>query len=152
MIENDEQKPSLDFLVHHGVAGMKWGVRKEAPAPVTPLRNVDVKEYGTKGATRIARNRDSGLTVSQARQKEINRRRMKTRAAVGAIIVGRLLAIHRDSISSAVSKKTGFITETVLKKADANRARNSVTALAKDAAKINYAKKNLGGAYKIHTM
>lgn len=70
MIVSDKDKPSLESLIlaHHGVAGMKWGIRK---APTT---------------------------------------------------------------------------------AQANRARNSVTALTKDAAKVNYAKKSFGGAYKIHTM
>jgi hypothetical protein len=139
MIENDEQKPSLDFLAHHGVQGMKWGVRKAAP--ITPVRSADVKRYGSSGAKRIARNRDKGLTVKQAQKKEVNRTRLEVSAALGAIIVGQLLAAHGGSIS-----------ETIAKKADANRARNSVTALSKNAAKVNYAKKNLGGAYKIHSM
>lgn len=139
MIVNDEQKPSLDFLVHHGVKGMKWGERKAAP--VTPVRSADVTRHGTRGATRIAKNRDKGLTLKKAQQKEVTRNRVKVSAALGAIVVARLLAAHGDSLSSTIAKK-----------ADANRTRNSVTALTKNAAKVNYAKKSFGGAYKIHTM
>lgn len=140
MIVSDKDKPSLESLIlaHHGVAGMKWGIRK---APTTAPRESDVRRYGKSGATRIARNRDKGLTVKQAQHKEVVRNRVELSAAIGAVIVGRLLVAHGSSMS-----------DTIAAKAQANRARNSVTALTKDAAKVNYAKKSFGGAYKIHTM
>lgn len=139
MVMNDEEKPSLDFLAHHGVKGMKWGNHKTAP--VTSVRDADVKRFGASGATRIAKNRDKGLSVKKAQKKEINRTRAEYSIAIGTVIVGHLLAAHGGSLSSTIAKK-----------ADANRARNSVTALAKDSAKVNYAKKTFSGAYKIHTM
>lgn len=38
MILADQQKPSLDELAHHGVRGMKWGIRKKGAGGVSRSR------------------------------------------------------------------------------------------------------------------
>lgn len=72
-----------DFIEHHGVKGMHWGVRKERKAAALRNRNEHLRKnlkvknltnslntYGERGVKRISKNVDKGLTLEQAKLKE----------------------------------------------------------------------------------
>jgi hypothetical protein len=137
-IYGDEEKPSLQEIAHHGVKGMHWGVRKAAP--VTEVRKADIDRFGKRGATRIARNQDKGLTNKQAMRKEQVRAVTKAGLAVGAYLLSQTLSQHGGTLMTNVSNR-----------ANTNRERAKITAIASKAAKVNYAKKRRG-AYKISSL
>ena len=68
----------LSELDHHGVKGMKWGVRKDRNAPnpdyTKQQRKRDVQAYGKRGSKKINRRMNQGDKISVARGYEKNRR------------------------------------------------------------------------------
>lgn len=48
---NFAEKPSLEELTHHGVPGMKWGVRKDRDSSSGPTRKEARKEIAAVGKT-----------------------------------------------------------------------------------------------------
>lgn len=82
-----------DYLIHYGVKGMKWGVRKEPQnsAYSAKQRKRDLDVYGRGGVKRINRSMNEGSSISGARSKEaarINDARRKATVAgqVGATV------------------------------------------------------------------
>ena len=61
-------------LLHYGVLGMKWGVRKDNPNYSKDQRARDTEIYGKRGARRINRATAKGASISVARGKEKTRR------------------------------------------------------------------------------
>lgn len=85
-------------LVHFGVKGMKWGVRRyqkndgsltSAGKKRYKSNQLDEIRFGKKGAQRIADRRNKGESRTKAVGKEIGRRALKTAAitAIGAASV-----------------------------------------------------------------
>ena len=105
-------------LTHHGVKGMKWGVRKEPDNPnySDTQRKRDKQLYGKRAPKRINKKMNRGDTVTIARSEE-KKRRDKTMnnnkyarqsgkiagAAVG--VVGTEVAMA--GISRSLKSKTG---------------------------------------------
>lgn len=93
-----------EALRHHGVKGMRWGVRKERkrnPEYSSKQRIRDRKLYGHGAERRINRRMNNGESVQSARHNEVvkkNRKRKakKVAAAVGsaAVATGGAMAIH----------------------------------------------------------
>lgn len=64
-----------DYLAHHGVKGMRWGVRKERASNYTDSQyNRDKAIYGKRGANRINKSMLSGNSVGTARSIEKTKR------------------------------------------------------------------------------
>ena len=77
-----------DYLIHYGVKGMKWGVRKDNPNYSAEQRKRDKSVYGRGGVRRINRSMNKGHSISSARSREASRIYRTRRTAVAAGKVG----------------------------------------------------------------
>ena len=101
-----------DELYHHGVKGMKWGVRKDNPNYSSEQRSRDKGVYGRGGVARINRSMNKGDSISSARSKEANRIYKHRRAGVtlgkvGSVAGGVAGAVVGYKASQMVLKKYG---------------------------------------------
>lgn len=76
MILGEEDKPSLDVLAHHGVKGMKWGVRKQNQTSLSKIGDRLNKKH--LPLTRSLVRNGAGWVAGQA--------------AVGAVPTGAMMA------------------------------------------------------------
>lgn len=93
-----------EFLMHHGVKGMHWGIRKDRkrnPDYSSKQRIRDRKLYGRGAERRINRRMNNGESVQSARHNEVvkknRKRKVKNVAAVvgsAAIATGGAIAVH----------------------------------------------------------
>lgn len=79
-----------DYLIHYGVKGMKWGVRKEPQnsSYSEKQRKRDREVYGRGGVKRINKSMNEGSSISGARSKEAARINKARRTATVAGQVG----------------------------------------------------------------
>lgn len=107
-----------DYLAHHGIKGMKWGVRKSRYNSnySQEQRARDKQVYGRGGVRRINRSMNRGTPISGARSREADRiynARKVARVAglvTGAALVGVVAYKHRDiglKVGSAIIRRTG---------------------------------------------
>lgn len=104
-----------EFLMHHGVKGMKWGVRKSRnrnPDYSSKQRIRDRKLYGRGAEKRINRRMNNGESVQSARHNEVVKKNRKRKAKNVAAVVG----------SAAVATAGAAILYNALKKHGANPA------------------------------
>lgn len=143
------EKPTLDELIHSGVKGMKWGVRKaEQPANARysdAARAKDKKDHGTRGVKRINKRLNEGQTLKKARSREVRRDTLQGVAAVGAYYA-----------ASAVRLYGPILAQTIAVRAETNRGRANVAAnrgLPRSAAGgPTYSKQNRNGVYNVTTV
>ena len=81
-------KPSLDELIHSGVKGMKWGVRK-SEQPMNSRyseknRKIDKNLHGSRAVKRINNRLNKGQTLKKARNREMRRDAFQSAALVGS--------------------------------------------------------------------
>lgn len=138
-----------DFIEHHGVKGMHWGVRKERRAAEIRARNehyrknLKVKDlsnayttYGKGGVKRISKNVDKGYSLSESKALENQRRERNKKLAKAAKTAGIAAAslgagyavgsVARSVIRNKVidfynSKMFGNVTLAEVKKANITR-------------------------------
>jgi len=74
-------------LYHHGVKGMKWGVRKKRPKSSDHNKNYSDKQrkndrafYGDRGEKRINKKLNEGYGLRGARHLEVERRDRRAKA------------------------------------------------------------------------
>lgn len=107
-----------NYLAHHGVKGMKWGIRKNRYNAnyTTEQRSRDRSVYGRGGVRRINRSMNRGTPISGARSKEADRiynARKVARVAglvTGAALIGVVAYKNRDlgmKVGSAIIRHTG---------------------------------------------
>lgn len=155
MIVGLEMKPSLDELElrHHGVKGMRWGVRKKvepANAAYTQrMRANDKRQHGSRAVNRINRRLNEGETRNKALDRERTRNNRQALAAIGSVYA---LAFMADYGGVSTSSMRSFVSQ----KAEANRAAaknvDSVLGLASKADPLKYVKPNRQGVHKITTL
>ena len=94
----------MSELVHFGVKGMRWGVRKDKTGSAAD----DKKRFGVRGERRIAKREAKGRTREQAVTTE---RRIKTAKIVAVTVYGAFFAKNLivrfgpEIASSVVAKK-----------------------------------------------
>lgn len=121
-----------DELYHHGVKGMKWGVRKEWNSNYSDSQRIrDKAVYGRGGVKRINKSLNKGHSISGARSIEadrINAARRRARVAgqvggtagkVGGAVAGLILSkyakqkIGDESMQMAITPVVSFGASTV---------------------------------------
>lgn len=155
----DSKNAPSDALVHYGVKGMHWGVRKNTPTHAdytTKHQKVDRTKFGKGGVKRINRRMNKGATLHQARQGERRFRATTRTLAVTAALFAP--EIHRGSqLAGAVIKLAGQAgVQKVAKKADTNRGRAHAAGVfglpLNPSSGPNYAKQRRSGAYNISSL
>ena len=63
-----------DYMYHHGVKGMKWGVRKKVKNTVESLSSKHTKNYSSDYEETRALRRKSSKKLSNEQLKKLNRR------------------------------------------------------------------------------
>lgn len=94
---------SDDFLMHHGVKGMRWGVRKDRKNQNYSYqqRTRDRKLYGHGAEKRINKRMNNGESIQSARHNEVVRKDRKKKAkrvtanvAAAAVVTGGSAAVY----------------------------------------------------------
>lgn len=127
-------------IVHSGVKGMKWGVRKAQPmnSKYTKGRVAqDERTFGKGGVRRINKRLNAGKTYKQAVRREFTLSAGKGVLAVGFAITPIVLQEFGPVIAKSISDR-----------AETNRGRNAVKGLSMKEKPIK-AKKNRKGVYKV---
>lgn len=110
-----------EALRHHGVKGMRWGIRKERkrnPDYSSKQRIRDRKLYGRGAERRINKRMNNGESVQSARHNEVVKKNRKRKAKNVVAVVG----------SAAVATGGAIAVHSVLKKHGVNPiAANSIT-------------------------
>lgn len=120
MAENLKLSDDSEYLIHFGVKGMKWGIRKQKDKSSSqiskkkPLRKyINTNEhdnllYGKRGAKRIQRNIETkGMSRKKARNRE-QLRALGTAALYSAASAGLGLALSEAYFNKSKLSKSAF--------------------------------------------
>jgi hypothetical protein len=106
-----------DFLAHHGVKGMKWGVRKRPrpPASSDAQKSLDVRKKAKTGKVRSLTNEELQLAINRMNlEQQFKRLAVNERPPIQRWITSTLLEIGKREVQTAVAKK---VATTIAKKA-----------------------------------
>jgi hypothetical protein len=132
-------------LVHYGVKGMKWGVRRNNTLNsgyTSYNRKADKKVVGRRGVKQISRRMDKGQNYNTARKKVIRNRAMVRLAISGALILGPELSRAADLTRGSIAQRAQT------KRGQAETARQFGLG-SKPSNGPKYSKRNRDGSYKI---
>lgn len=142
--------PSPNELVHYGVKGMKWGVRRaEANKSNSGYsqyhQTQDKKLVGRGGVKKINRRMNKGETHENARKSVLRNRAMKRIALGGALYAAPRILALADQTSGSIAQR-----------AQTKRGQAAAAAVMglpfKASSGPNYAKQNRNGAFQITTV
>jgi hypothetical protein len=141
------EKPPLQDLVHFGVRGMHWGVRKARPTGSGRQAGgrADRIIFGKHGAAAIKQRVAKGADAKEVRKT------MRGRAIARGILAVYGAAVMRNLVRVGVPLVKQAVTNAVLAKNTAkfaNRGREAIPAIMRTAAKLKYAPLK-GGAFVI---
>jgi hypothetical protein len=106
-----QQKPPLDELVHQGVKGMRWGVRKkknELPmhrSYKVQNRAADKSTFGPRGVNRINKRMHKGQSYKKALTMEFVHSTAKATVGAGAIAAATILSNNGGLLATSVASK-----------------------------------------------
>ena len=126
------EKPPLDELVHFGVRGMHWGVRKARVAGGRADRII----FGKHGAAAIKRG------AARGKNPQAMRKAMRGRAVARGILGLSGALVMRNLVRVATPLAKQAVTNVVLKRNTARFAaqgREAIPAIMRTAAKLKYA-------------
>lgn len=140
-------KPPLEELVHFGVRGMHWGVRKARPAGSGRVAGgrADRIIFGKHGAAGIKQRVAKGANAKEVRKS------MRGRAVARGILALYGALVFRNLVKVGTTLAKQAVTNAVLSKNTAkfaNQGRDAIPAIMRTAAKLKYAPLK-GGAFVI---
>ena len=100
----------MEELSHHGVKGMRWGVRKpkdDSPnSRYSSRRRVEDKQtFGKGGVKRINRRMNAGMKLAKAQQHEAWRNVGKAAMVVGGVQAARIALRNKDVLAQSIAVK-----------------------------------------------
>lgn len=91
-----DQKPDLDVLAHHGVKGMKWGVKKS--------RSVEIRAARDRQSQRMHTGKDVIKGHSAYEDKVMARHMTRGDLAVGVLLGGPVGAMYVKALRTGISE------------------------------------------------
>lgn len=105
---------ATEFLAHYGVAGMKWGKRKN-PASADSAKSTTVKTAAKKQGLHTVSNKDLQEAITRMNlEQNFKRLKVNDQSAATRWISSTLLEVGKREVQSQIAKKVGG---TILKKA-----------------------------------
>jgi hypothetical protein len=144
-------------LLHFGVRGMHWGVRKNKPMHAdygSSSQAYDRKNFGKGAVDRINNRMHDGKTIKEARTAEYKFRKNRRRKIIiaGAAIKNRKRIVAGAKFAATVvGLVAGVAAQHIAVKAETNRGRAAaanIMGIQSKGSSINYANKRKG-AYNI---
>lgn len=94
-----------NFLAHHGVKGMKWGVRRKAPASGDAQKSLDVRTKSKGGNIKSLTNAELQLAINRMNlEQNFKRLAVNERPPVQRWIASTLLEIGKREVQVAAGK------------------------------------------------
>lgn len=156
-----EKPESPEDLLHFGVKGMHWGVKKAAkpthPDYGSSSQAYDKKNFGKGGVARINDRLHAGQTIKEARNAEYKHRknvRRKVMAATVAVKYRRQIIGGAKVAGAVLGLVAGVAAQHIAVKAETNRGRAAAAAamgISNKPHTIKYTTKKRG-AYNISSL
>ena len=101
------RNPSPGELVHYGVKGMKWGIRRaEQNSNYTQnQRSADKKTVGNRGVKKINKRMNKGETHPVARKKVTRNKALRNLAIVGAAYASGPLLHYGELTAGSIAQR-----------------------------------------------
>jgi len=98
------EEPGPSQLLHYGVKGMQWGVRKAHPTYHPTQQHADREKFGKRGVKRINKRLNRGKTHERASQIERRNQIIKrsVRITAGSVIAAQALHVIGSAVVGGI--------------------------------------------------